>query len=99
MTTLRIALQDGFEGDPVVVSVNGKQVFDQENVKTKRQIGNARSFDVKVDEETANVEISLPSRKLSERITVKMDGKVYLGISITRNRIEHKVSAEPFHYA
>jgi len=99
MTTLRIALQDGFEGDAVVVSVNGKQVFDQESVKTKRQIGNARSFDVEIDEETANVEISLPLRKLSERITVKMDGKVFLGVSIARNRIEHKISAEPFHYA
>ena len=99
MTTLRIALQDGFEGEPVVVSVNGKQVFDQESVKTKRQIGNARSFDVEVDEETANVEISLPSRKLSEQIKVKMDDKVYLGVSIARNKIEHKISAEPFHYA
>ena len=99
MNTLRIALQDGFEGDAVVVSVNGKEVFDQDSVKTKRQIGNARSFDVEVAEESADVEVSLPSRKLSESIAVKMDGKVYLGVSITRNRIEYNISSEPFHYA
>ncbi len=50
MADLRIALHDGFEDDTVVVKVNGKEVFKQENIETKRQIGKAASFEVKVEQ-------------------------------------------------
>lgn len=99
MTALRIALQDGFEGDPVVVKVNGKEVFKQENVKTKRQIGKAASFEVEVEEGSANVEVSLPLKNLSETIAFKVSGEVYLGVSIAEGKIEHRASSEPFRYA
>ena len=99
MTAFRIALQDGFEGDTVVVKVNGKEVFKQENVKTKRQIGKAASVEVEVEEGSANVEISLPLKNLSETIAVKVSGEVYLGVSVVENKVEHKVSSEPFRYA
>lgn len=99
MADLRIALQDGFEGDTVVVKVNGKEVFKQENIKTKRQIGKAASFEVKVEQGSANVEVSLPLKNLSEKIAVKVSGEVHLGISLAEGKIEHRVSSEPFHYA
>jgi hypothetical protein len=99
MPAVRIALQDGFEGDPVVVKVNGKEVFKQDNVKTKRQIGKAASFEVEVEEGSANVEVSLPLKNLSETIAFKVSGEVYLGVSIAEDRIEHRVSSEPFRYA
>ncbi len=99
MTAVRIALQDGFEDDTVVVKVNGKEVFRQENIKTKRQIGKAASFEVEVEEGTANVEVSLPLKNLSETIAVKVSGEAYLGVSVAENKIEHKVSSEPFRYA
>ena len=99
MTTLHIALQDGFEGDTVVVKVNGKEVFNNENVKTKRQIGKAASCDVEVEQGTANVEVSLPLRKVSETIACKVSGEVYLGVSLVEKKIEHRVSSEPFRYA
>ncbi len=99
MKALRIALQDGFEGDQVVVKVNGKEVFKQENVKTKRQIGKAASFEVEVEEGTANVEVSLPLKNLSETIAFKVSGEAYLGVSIAEGKIGHKVSSEPFRYA
>ena len=99
MAALRIALQDGFEGDAIVIKVNGKEVFKQENIKTKRQIGKAASFEVEVAEGSVNVEVSLPLRNLSETIAVKVFAETHLGVSIVENQIEHKVSAEPFRYA
>ena len=99
MATIRIALQDGFEDETVVISVNGKEVFNQKNVKTKRQIGKAASFDVEVEAGSSTVEISLPSKSLSESITLKVSGKAYLGVSVVNNRIVHRISSEPFHYA
>lgn len=100
MSTLFIALLDGFEGDPVVVKVNGKEVFKQDSVKTKRQIGKAASFDVKVADGPAQVEVSLPSKNISEAVAVKVSGETYLGVSLTENnKIKHKLSSEPFRYA
>ena len=99
MTAIRIALQDGFDGDTVVVKVNGKEVFKQENVNTKRQIGKAASFEVEVAEGSANVEVSLPLKNLSETIACKVSGEVYLGVSVAEDKIEHRVSSEPFRYA
>lgn len=99
MPPVRIALQDGFEGDTVIVKVNGKEVFKQENVKTKRQIGKAASFEVEVEEGPVNVLVSLPLKNLSETIVFKVSDKVFLGVSIAEDKIEHKVSSEPFHYA
>ena len=99
MTAIRIALQDGFEGDTVVVKVNGKQVFKQENIKTKRQIGKAASFEVEVEGGPVNVEVLLPLKNLSETIAVKVSGEAYLGVSVVEDKIEHRVSSEPFRYA
>jgi membrane-associated protease RseP (regulator of RpoE activity) len=100
MSTLCVALQDGFEGDEVVVKVNGKEVFKQDSVKTKRQIGKAASFEVKVADGPAQVEVSLPLKDLLETIALKVSGETYLGVSVSENnKIKHKVSSEPFHYA
>ena len=99
MVPVRIALQDGFEGDTVVVKVNGKEVFKQENVKTKSQIGKAASFEVDVEQGPVNFQVCLPLKNLSETIVFKVSDKVFLGVSIEENKIEHIVSSEPFHYA
>lgn len=99
MPTLRIALQDGFEDDTVVIKVNGDEAFKQENIKTKRQIGKAASFELEVEEGPTSVEVSLPLKNLSETIALKVSGEVYLGISLVRDRIEHRISSEPFRYA
>jgi len=99
MATIRIALQDGFEDETVVISVNGEEVFNQKNVKTKRQIGKATGFELKLEPGSADVEVSLPLRKLSDHIAVKVSGDVYLGISLVEGRIEHRISSEPFRYA
>ena len=99
MATIRIALQDGFEDETVVISVNGKEVFNQANVKTKRQIGKAAACELKLEDGPADVEVSLPLKKLSDHIAVKISGDVYLGISLADGRIEHRISSEPFRYA
>jgi len=99
MATIRIALQDGFEDETVVIAVNGKEVFNQKNVKTKRQIGKAAGFELKLEPGSADVEVSLPLRKLSDRFAVKVSADVYLGISLVEGRIEHRISSEPFRYA
>lgn len=98
MTRIRIALQDGFEDETVVINLNGKEVFNQEHVKTKRQIGKACAFEVELDPGPADFEVTLPLRKLSDHIAVEVSDEVYLGISVVDGRIEHRISTEPFRY-
>lgn len=100
MTNLCVALLDGFEGDAVVVKVNGREVFKQDSVKTKHQIGKAASFEVDVKDGPAQVEVSLPLKDLAKTIDLKVSGDVFLGVSLTENnKIKHSVSSEPFRYA
>ncbi len=100
MVLLHIALQEGFEGDTVVIRVNGKEVFRKPSVKTRLQTGYADSLEVNVQEGPVNVEVTLPARNLSESIEFRASGRVYLGVSVTRDgRISYKEPrTEPFGY-
>lgn len=87
--------------DTVVMRVNGKEVFRKPNVETRLQIGRADSYEVSVQEDTADVEVTLPSRDLSKsvRITLDESAPVYLGLSLTpEGEISEQVSREPFGY-
>lgn len=48
MPRLEIVLEEGFDGEPVTVAVDGAVVFDEPAVRTRRQIGFAGSAVVEV---------------------------------------------------
>ncbi len=98
MALLHIAFQEGFTDDAVVVRVNGKEAFRKANVTTRTQIGYADSFELDVEEGTADIEVLLPSRNLLESITLSVATAVYLAVSIDKSRIDYHISYEPFGY-
>jgi len=98
MPVLHVALQEGFDNDTVVVRVNGRQALAQDGVRTRRQIGLAGSVEVEVAEGAATVEIALPSRGLSATIPLVLPGPRYVGVSVDREGIRHRLSTEPFGY-
>ncbi|MFI7413106.1 hypothetical protein ACIBU0_30980 [Streptomyces sp. NPDC049627] len=59
MGVLRIALQDDFQGEHVVVAVDGTVVLDDPSVHTRREISLARALDVPVRDGTVTVEVSV----------------------------------------
>ncbi|MDF3144740.1 MULTISPECIES: hypothetical protein [unclassified Streptomyces] len=59
MSVLRIALQEDFQGEHVVVTVDGTVVLDDPSVHTRRQIGLARSIEVPVRDGGITVEVSV----------------------------------------
>jgi len=98
MPSLHIALQEGFDGDVVVVRVNGKEALRKKDVTTRMQIGLADSVDTVWDGESARVEVEVPTRNISGTIEEPLQGESYLGISILKGAIDGRVSTEPFGY-
>ncbi|MGV9559204.1 hypothetical protein [Streptomyces sp. NPDC003401] len=59
MSVLHIALQEDFQGEHVVVAVDGTVVLDDPSVRTRRQIGLARLLEVPVRDGGVTVEVSV----------------------------------------
>ena len=50
MPRLHIALQEGFAGDPVSISVDGREIYRKDGVRTRTQIGLADSIETTHDQ-------------------------------------------------
>ena len=98
MPLLHIALQEGFEQEPVEIRINGKQVFDKPQVNTRRQIGFADSVEADVAGGAIAVALSLPQRALSVSRVLQVAAPTYVGVSVTAQGLEFKLSQEPFGY-
>ena len=99
MTSLHIALHDGFKDDTVALRVNGEKVFEKSGVTTKLQISYADSCDVDVPAGNVKVEVNLPLKHVSSSTSLQVDAPAYLGIDITPdNAIDYRISQEPFRY-
>lgn len=92
MAVVGVALEEGFEGDTVVVEVNGRQVFERDGVITRTQIGLAELFDVAVDEHDAVVEVQVPARGVTGSITHPVVDRLYMGVSVQQGDIVFRTS-------
>ncbi len=99
MPTLTIDLQEGFEGEEVVVRVDGKEAARRGGVRTKRMLGLADSLEVEVPAGTAAVEIAVPAKNLSKKVEVRPEETPYLGVSLSGGEINLLPYPEPFGYA
>jgi len=96
--TLHIALQEGFEGDDVVLLVAGQRMS-RPRVTTKNQIGYADGVDVEVPPGEVRIDVELTQRKIRGSYTLKVDGPVYLAVSVDREgKLRFEEALEPFRY-
>jgi hypothetical protein len=97
MPRLHIALQEGFAGDPVSISVDGREVYRKDAVRTRTQIGLADSVETTHDPGSATIEIR--AREAAATITPTLTGDLFLAVSLSPDgRIVHRSSAQPFRY-
>jgi hypothetical protein len=96
---LHVALREGFAGEEVVVSVDGREVF-RDRVTTRLQIGLASSFDLDVAEGDREVAVDIGGSEAGGPRTVPVAGQTWVGVSLIRDRAEldWTVSDEPFGY-
>jgi hypothetical protein len=95
MSLLHLVLEEGFEDETVTIKVDGKEVFRDEHVKTRLQIGRAATREIPIGAGQVSVEISLPGRNLSQIVQVQTSDEAYLYCSLLPDRIECRVSATP----
>jgi hypothetical protein len=97
MPLLHVALQEGFGGEPVAVSVNDRELFRKDDVRTRTQIGRADSFELTLPAGEARVAVT--ARGTTTQIPVALSADQYIGVSLTsQGTIVHKLSTEPFGY-
>ena len=95
---LSIALQDGFEQESVIVSVNGKEVYRNEALQTDYRISLAASFETPLPNSPVTIAIKLPKQSITDSLQFNADTTVYVGISWLEGRLLFKTSETPFGY-
>jgi hypothetical protein len=94
---LHIALQEGFAGQPVAISVDGREIYRRDQVRTRTQIGLADSVETTHPPGVATVEVR--AGEAAATITPTLTQDLYIGVSIGQDgRIAHRSSPQPFGY-
>lgn len=96
---LKINLQEGFKGDEVSISINGKQLYHKANVKTRTQIGLADTIETQIDEEQLSLEVQLLNRQIRQVINIQVTDTSHVGISVSQqDEIVCQIQDTPFYY-
>lgn len=98
MAQIGIHLQTGFDGDEVVVRINGEERLRRDGVRTRRVLGLAEHAELEVEPGLLAVEIWVPGRGLEKHLDVEAGDEIYLGISLTDGEIRVISRKTPFGY-
>jgi hypothetical protein len=94
---LSVHLQDGFDDDEVVVSVDDEVVRRLEHVTTRLLLGYAEILEIDVPHAKCRLSVAVPRRALRAEVTV--DAVADVGVSVDVGGITLLVSDQPFGYA
>lgn len=98
MAKLGIDLQDGFEGDEVIVKIDGEERFRRSDVTTKRVLGLAANAKFEVPDGAVSVEICVPNRGIETRLELDVSGDTYVGVSLEGGEMPAIVRSKKFGY-
>lgn len=99
MHAIHVDLQEGFEGDLVIVRADGREVFRREGVRTRTQIGRAASFDFEAGEQPVTLEVEFPARDLRRSLSFDPSREAYIGVSLEEGgALVIEARSEPYGY-
>ncbi len=70
---VQLALTDGFEGDTVLVRLDGREVARQAGVKTSLLLGLAADLTIDIPDRVATIEVQLLERGITANVRVDKD--------------------------
>ncbi|HEX2078905.1 MAG TPA: hypothetical protein VHG08_14380 [Longimicrobium sp.] len=99
MASLQIDLQNGFDGEPVTLRVNGREVYRNADVRTNYAVSHADSMRVEVPDGPVDLQVVLEKRGTSARISQTVAGTAFLGIEVEPSgEVVHHWSDGEFEY-
>lgn len=97
--TVHVHLQEGFEAEPVRVSIDDRVVLDAPQVRTKPQIGLAHTLEADTTAAHIVVHIELGRRHTARRVEVDPLRTPWVGVSVGENgEVQVRTQSEPFGY-
>lgn len=95
MTNVRLYLAEGFANDRVVISIDGRKVFDEDGVTTKKLYGLALELaPVAVAGGAVQIDIELPQKGVRASIRADLSKGDQIPISIEDGRVTHFVGKQ-----
>lgn len=79
---INVALQDGFDGDDVVIRVDGAEAFRAEGVTTRTQISHAADTQLDVPEGPFTLEVDVPTQEVFETIRLDPHAQPNVALSV-----------------
>lgn len=96
--TLSIALQEGFDGDRVVVRLGDAEVLNEPDLTTDVRIGLATSLEATIERYPTTIAVEVPSQNLRGQTTLEEGGPLHLGVSVIDGEVRFRWSEQPFGY-
>ncbi len=97
--TVHVHLQEGFEAERVIVSIDDTVVLDDPKVRTKPQIGLARTIEADTTAEVVSVHVDMAERKTKGTVRIQPQATPFVGVSILdTGQVQFRTQAEPFGY-
>jgi hypothetical protein len=88
MTSLHIALEDGFDGDTVTLFVDDEEVFRKQGVTTRTQISLADSLALDVPEGPVRLRVEVPSQGVEASLEIDPTVHAFVGLSLRDGGIQ-----------
>jgi hypothetical protein len=96
---IAVDLQDGFIDDTLSISAGGRELFREEGLNTRFQIGLAKSIRLEVPAGRATLTVDVPTKGASTTVPIDTSEPVFVGISVTKDgKVDVKVQTRPFGY-
>lgn len=98
-TMFQVHLQEGFEAEPVRISIDDAVVLDEPQVRTKPQIGLAQIIEADTTATSIAVHVEFGGRHTEQTVQVEPASTPYVGVSVGANGdVLIRTQAEPFGY-
>ena len=84
---INVALQDGFDGDDVVMRVDGVEAYHGEQLTTRTQISHAADMQLEVPDRPFVLGVDVPTREVRETFDIDPHAHPNVSVSLRDGRL------------
>lgn len=84
---INVALQDGFEGDDVLIRVDGDEAYRGEDLTTRTQISHAADTQLEVPEGPFTLEVEVPTKHVRQSFQLDPRSQPNVAISLRDGKL------------